>query len=216
MSKTINADGSLTIRFWADLPNIDSMGWDTWARIPHPDRAPGGQRPRAARYGRRDHRLVRAQRVVPGSSCVLRRRPRTTHRRRRRACRRAAAILICRRSSTATAGRLADYLDGHHAGTGRSAGAADPAPAAPLRQRTQPRPSTASRSRRTSRASLAEQRHAAARMYRAAARSPTTARSSSCTSAVQRPRHRGRQQLMRRAATRDAGRAVSRSSNWRW
>lgn len=29
---TMNTDGSLTIRFWADLPNIDSMGWGTWAQ----------------------------------------------------------------------------------------------------------------------------------------------------------------------------------------
>jgi hypothetical protein len=29
---TMNSDGSLTIRFWADLPNIDSMGWNTWAQ----------------------------------------------------------------------------------------------------------------------------------------------------------------------------------------
>jgi len=28
----MNADGSLTIRLWADLPNIDSMGWGTWAQ----------------------------------------------------------------------------------------------------------------------------------------------------------------------------------------
>lgn len=27
-----SSDGSLTIRFWADLPNIDSMGWNTWAQ----------------------------------------------------------------------------------------------------------------------------------------------------------------------------------------
>ena len=33
--------------------------------LPHPDRARGVRRPRAARYGRRDHRLVRAQRMVP-------------------------------------------------------------------------------------------------------------------------------------------------------
>jgi hypothetical protein len=26
------SDGSATIRYWADLPNIDSMGWDTWAQ----------------------------------------------------------------------------------------------------------------------------------------------------------------------------------------
>jgi hypothetical protein len=29
---TMNPDGSLTIRFWADLPNIDSMAWGTWAQ----------------------------------------------------------------------------------------------------------------------------------------------------------------------------------------
>ncbi|MCC6212185.1 MAG: hypothetical protein IT513_14200 [Burkholderiales bacterium] len=29
---TMNSDGSLTIRFWADLPNIDSMGWGTYAQ----------------------------------------------------------------------------------------------------------------------------------------------------------------------------------------
>jgi len=28
---TINADGSVTIRFWGDLPNIDSMGWGSYA-----------------------------------------------------------------------------------------------------------------------------------------------------------------------------------------
>jgi hypothetical protein len=26
------SDGSVTIRFWSDLPNIDSMGWGTWAQ----------------------------------------------------------------------------------------------------------------------------------------------------------------------------------------
>jgi hypothetical protein len=47
-AKTINADGSLTITFWADLPNIDSMGWGTWAQY----------RIRIERLVVRDHALL--------------------------------------------------------------------------------------------------------------------------------------------------------------
>ncbi len=47
-AKTINADGSLTITFWADLPNIDSMGLGTYAEY----------RIRIERLVVRDHALL--------------------------------------------------------------------------------------------------------------------------------------------------------------
>jgi hypothetical protein len=55
-AKTINADGSLTITFWADLPNIDSMGWNTWAQY----------RVRIERLVVRDHALLDPNDAVTG------------------------------------------------------------------------------------------------------------------------------------------------------
>lgn len=55
-TKTINSDGSLTITFWADLPNIDSMGWNTIAEF----------RTRIERLVVRDHALLDPNDAVTG------------------------------------------------------------------------------------------------------------------------------------------------------
>jgi hypothetical protein len=53
---TMNSDGTLTIRFGANLPNIDSMGWGTWAQY----------RIRIERLVVSDHALLDSTNAVTG------------------------------------------------------------------------------------------------------------------------------------------------------
>jgi hypothetical protein len=55
-AKTINADGSLTVTFWADLPTISSVGWGTYAEY----------RIRIERLVVRDHALLDPNDTVTG------------------------------------------------------------------------------------------------------------------------------------------------------